>query len=101
MVDGCLLLVDANEGPLSQTKFVLGKALKAGLRPLVVLNKVQIVRRGGRGGGTQLHGVAFRPKMLRAWSRPLVILNAVRTIVGLREQAHLLKWPDSGSHTSL
>lgn len=40
MVDGCLLLVDANEGPLSQTKFVLGKALKAGLRPLVVLNKV-------------------------------------------------------------
>ncbi len=40
MVDGAVLLVDANEGPLSQTKFVLGKALRAGLRPLVVLNKV-------------------------------------------------------------
>ena len=40
MVDGAVLLVDANEGPLSQTKFVLTKALRAGLRPLVVLNKV-------------------------------------------------------------
>lgn len=40
MVDGALLLVDANEGPLSQTKFVVEKALKQGLRPIVVLNKV-------------------------------------------------------------
>ena len=40
MVDGALLLVDANEGPLSQTKFVVEKALKHGLRPIVVLNKV-------------------------------------------------------------
>ena len=40
MVDGAVLLVDANEGPLSQTKFVVEKALKHGLRPLVVLNKV-------------------------------------------------------------
>lgn len=40
MVDGCILLVDASEGPLSQTKFVLEKALSAGLRPIVVLNKV-------------------------------------------------------------
>ncbi|HVY04043.1 MAG TPA: translational GTPase TypA [Caulobacterales bacterium] len=40
MVDGCLLLVDAEEGPMPQTKFVLGKALKQGLRPIVVLNKV-------------------------------------------------------------
>ena len=39
MVDGALLLVDANEGPLSQTKFVVEKALKHGLRPIVVLNK--------------------------------------------------------------
>ena len=41
MVDGALLLVDANEGPLSQTKFVLEKALKQGLKPIVVLNKVR------------------------------------------------------------
>ncbi|MCG8441007.1 MAG: translational GTPase TypA, partial [Caulobacterales bacterium] len=40
MVDGCVLLVDAAEGPMPQTKFVLGKALALGLRPIVVLNKV-------------------------------------------------------------
>ncbi|MGE0595868.1 MAG: translational GTPase TypA [Hyphomonadaceae bacterium] len=40
MVDGCLLLVDAAEGPMPQTKFVLAKALTRGLRPIVVLNKV-------------------------------------------------------------
>ncbi len=40
MADGCLLLVDAAEGPLPQTRFVLGLALQLGLRPLVVVNKV-------------------------------------------------------------
>jgi GTP-binding protein len=40
MVDGVVLLVDAAEGPLPQTKFVLGKALKLGLRPIVVVNKI-------------------------------------------------------------
>jgi GTP-binding protein len=40
MVDGALLLVDAAEGVLPQTKFVLGKALARGLRPIVVLNKL-------------------------------------------------------------
>ena len=40
MVDGVLLLVDAAEGPMPQTKFVLAKALHLGLRPIVVLNKV-------------------------------------------------------------
>ncbi len=40
MVDGCLLLVDAAEGPMPQTKFVLSKALALGLKPVVVLNKV-------------------------------------------------------------
>jgi GTP-binding protein len=40
MVDGCVLLVDAEEGVMPQTKFVLGKALKMGLRPIVVLYKV-------------------------------------------------------------
>src|SRR3984957_10205041 len=40
MVDGCLLLVDAEEGVMPQTKFVLGKALKIGLHPTGVLNKV-------------------------------------------------------------
>jgi len=40
MVDGALVLVDAAEGPLPQTKFVVGKALKRGLKPIVVINKV-------------------------------------------------------------
>jgi GTP-binding protein len=40
MVDGVLVLVDAAEGPLPQTKFVTGKALRRGLRPIVVINKV-------------------------------------------------------------
>lgn len=40
MVDGAILLVDATEGPLAQTKFVLSKALRRGLRPLVLFNKV-------------------------------------------------------------
>jgi GTP-binding protein len=40
MVDGCVLLVDAEEGVMPQTKFVLGKALKMGLKPIVCLNKV-------------------------------------------------------------
>ncbi|MDX2236557.1 MAG: translational GTPase TypA [Hyphomonadaceae bacterium] len=40
MVDGCVLLVDASESVMPQTKFVLGKALARGLRPIVVLNKV-------------------------------------------------------------
>lgn len=39
MADGALLLVDAFEGPMPQTRFVLGKALEAGLKPLVVVNK--------------------------------------------------------------
>ena len=40
MADGCLLLVDAFEGPMPQTRFVLQKALQIGLKPIVVVNKV-------------------------------------------------------------
>ena len=40
MADGCLLLVDAFEGPMTQTRFVLQKALQLGLKPIVVVNKV-------------------------------------------------------------
>ncbi len=40
MVDGCLLLVDASEGPLPQTRFVLNKALEKGLKVIVVINKI-------------------------------------------------------------
>src|SRR3954451_563766 len=40
MVDGVVLLVDASEGPLPQTRYVLSKALEAGLTPMVVINKI-------------------------------------------------------------
>ena len=40
MADGVILLTDAAEGPMPQTKFVLGKALKQGLKPIVIINKV-------------------------------------------------------------
>ena len=44
MVDGCLLVVDANEGPMPQTRFVLKKALEQGLRPIVFVNKIDRAR---------------------------------------------------------
>ena len=40
MADGCLLIVDAQEGPMPQTKFVLGKALAYELKPIVIINKI-------------------------------------------------------------
>ncbi|HET7301978.1 MAG TPA: translational GTPase TypA [Candidatus Saccharimonadales bacterium] len=40
MADGCLLIVDAQEGPMPQTKFVLSKALASGLKPIVIINKI-------------------------------------------------------------
>src|SRR6185312_226070 len=40
MADGCLLIVDAQEGPMPQTKFVLSKALTAELKPIVIINKI-------------------------------------------------------------
>ncbi len=40
MADGCLLIVDAQEGPMPQTKFVLKKALQGGLTPIVIINKI-------------------------------------------------------------
>ena len=40
MVDGVILVVDATEGPMAQTKFVLSKAIEQNLKPVVVINKV-------------------------------------------------------------
>ncbi|MEM7679145.1 MAG: GTP-binding protein, partial [Myxococcota bacterium] len=40
LADGVILLVDASEGPLPQTRFVLSKAFQAGLKPIVVINKI-------------------------------------------------------------
>ncbi len=51
MADGCLLIVDAQEGPMPQTKFVLGKALAAELKPIVIINKID--KAGSRLGGVE------------------------------------------------
>src|SRR3984957_16133875 len=50
MADGCLLIVDAQEGPMPQTKFVLGKALANDLKPIVIINKIDK-------SGTRIHEV--------------------------------------------
>ena len=43
MADGVILLIDAAEGPMPQTKFVLGKALIQGLKPIVIINKIESI----------------------------------------------------------
>ena len=48
MVDGVALVVCASEGPMTQTKFVLEKALKQKLKPIVIINKVPVFKPGGQ-----------------------------------------------------
>ncbi len=66
MVDGVLLLVDASEGPLPQTRFVLRKALEAGLAPIVVINKIDRpdarVQRGARTRSTTCSSTSTPPR---------------------------------------
>ena len=74
MVDGALVLVDAAEGPLPQTKFVVSKALKMGLKPIVVINKVdRSDARPDRGGQRGLRPVrrARRQRRPARFSDPL------------------------------
>jgi GTP-binding protein len=59
MADGCLLLVDAVEGPMPQTRFVLQKAFEIGLRPIVVINKID--RRDAR------------PEQVLSWTQDLFL----------------------------
>ncbi len=71
MVDGVLLLVDASEGPLPQTRFVLSKALESKLRPIVVINKID-----------------------RADSRPQEVLNEIYDLfIDLDASEDLLDFP--------
>ena len=60
MVDGVLLLVDAFEGCMPQTRFVLKKALALGKKPLVVLNKIDRARGPARGSGGRGAGPVHR-----------------------------------------
>ncbi len=64
MADGCLLLVDSVEGPMPQTKFVLRQALEQGLKPIVVINKIDREnvpdRRGGQSDPGPLPGAGHQ-----------------------------------------
>lgn len=64
MADGCLLLVDAVEGPMPQTRFVLQKAFELGLRPIVVINKID--RRDAR------------PNQVLGWTQDLFLELATK-----------------------
>ncbi|HEY7124036.1 MAG TPA: translational GTPase TypA [Ktedonobacterales bacterium] len=64
MADGCLLLIDAVEGPMPQTRFVLQRAFELGLRPIVVINKID--RRDAR------------PEQVLAWTQDLFLELATK-----------------------
>jgi GTP-binding protein len=84
MVDGVLLLVDASEGPLPQTRFVLRKALEAKLPVILVINKVDRPTRGSPRSSTSLRAV-HRPRRDRAVDQidfPIVYANAKRRLAG-------------------
>src|SRR3974390_697645 len=71
MVDGVMLLVDASEGPLPQTRYVLGKALEAKLPPIVVINKID-----------------------RSDARPKEVLNEIYDLfIHLDPEEHQLEFP--------
>ena len=69
MVDGVMLLVDASEGPLPQTRFVLRKALEAGLAPIVVINKIDRSGRPPQGGPERGLRPVHRPRRERGAAR--------------------------------
>src|SRR5204862_4065155 len=61
MVDGALLLVNAAEGPMPQTRFVLRTAFEVGLRPIVVINKVDRANAHPRRALEQVHDLFLEP----------------------------------------
>ncbi len=69
MVDGVVLLVDASEGPLPQTRFVLGKAFARGLPPIVVINKIDRPGRAGGGSAQRDLRSVHRPRRVRSPAR--------------------------------
>ena len=94
MADGVLLLVDAFEGPMPQTRFVLQKALQLNLKPMVVINKIdrtgRAAARGARRGLRPVRGAAGDrraarlPRRLRGRSRRLGGRRAGRRAQGSR-----------------
>ena len=72
MADGCLLLVDAVEGPMPQTRTVLARALELGLRPIVVVNKIdrpRLAHRRGRRADCRISSWIWPPTPTSSTSR--------------------------------
>ena len=95
MVDGALVLVDAAEGPLPQTKFVVSKALKVGLKPIVVINKVDRpdarAQRGRQRGVRPVRG-ARRHRRAARFPDPLRFGQAGLDGVGRRTARRTRAW---------
>jgi len=68
MADGCILIVDAQEGPMPQTKFVLSKALAYELKPIVIINKIDklVPHSPSSAGSTTTSGRALQGKELHS-----------------------------------
>lgn len=75
MVEGAILVVDAGEGPLAQTKFVLAKALKYGLRPILLLNKVD--KPSGEYYTQISHGLVFLSNFFFTYSNGFICYPSV------------------------
>ena len=80
MVDGVLLLVDAVEGPMPQTRFVTRKALALGLKPIVVVNKVD--RPGARPDWVVNHTFDLFDKLGASEAQPLLASASARSLPG-------------------
>jgi len=72
MVDGALVLVDAAEGPLPQTKFVVSKALKVGLKPIVVINRWIVPTHGPPKSSTRCSTCSRRSTHPKSSSFPIL-----------------------------
>ena len=81
MVDGVLLLIDAKEGPMPQTKFVLRKAIQAGHKIVVVINKID--KPDARAGvGAERHATIFSLSLTRRKSRSISRSSMPRRVQG-------------------
>src|SRR5712691_10681322 len=94
LVDGVLLLVDAAEGPLPQTRFVLKKALEAGLPPIVVINKID---RGDARTGTATPDLKIESSTLEPLFETILVTvppPSVDPAMGLQFRVAMLDWDD-------
>ncbi len=90
MIDGVLLVVDAADGPQAQTRFVLRKALEAGAKPIVVINKIDRENANPQEGARRgVRAVRVAPRHRRAAGFPVHLLPAPRTATPRPNSKHV------------